>query len=177
MQRIISASLFLHPGFLIVDHIHFQYNGFMFGILLWSILMARNVSLAHPFSIHNVELPHQGNKLASGFLFAVLLNFKHIYMYLAVSPLHQSPLGIIDTHLASLLHLPPPRILPLTFRRTPPYTVSLTRKRSHPRIPRFSRPLPLDGSTATAAESLVPIHSGLEPRVLGIKCLGSCHCC
>nr|GAT54041.1 dolichyl glycosyltransferase [Mycena chlorophos] len=65
-QRIISASLFLHPGFLIVDHIHFQYNGFMFGILLWSILMARN-----------------GNKLASGILFAVLLNFKHIYMYLA----------------------------------------------------------------------------------------------
>ena len=43
MQRIISASLFLHPGFLIVDHIHFQYNGFMFGILLWSLLMARNV--------------------------------------------------------------------------------------------------------------------------------------
>ncbi|KAL1944253.1 hypothetical protein VTO73DRAFT_3438 [Trametes versicolor] len=66
MQRIISASLFLHPGFLIVDHIHFQYNGFMFGILLWSLLMARN-----------------GRKLASGFLFAVLLNFKHIYLYLA----------------------------------------------------------------------------------------------
>ncbi|KAM6495987.1 glycosyltransferase family 57 protein [Amanita muscaria] len=65
-QRIISACIFLHPGFLIVDHIHFQYNGFLFGILLWSILMARN-----------------GNKLASGTLFAVLLNFKHIYMYLA----------------------------------------------------------------------------------------------
>ena len=43
-QRVISASLFMHPGFLIVDHIHFQYNGFMFGILLWSILMARKVS-------------------------------------------------------------------------------------------------------------------------------------
>ncbi|KAH9943342.1 glycosyltransferase family 57 protein [Epithele typhae] len=66
MQSIISASLFLHPGFLIVDHIHFQYNGFMFGILLWSLLMARN-----------------DRKLASGFLFAVLLNFKHIYLYLA----------------------------------------------------------------------------------------------
>ncbi|KAF5393604.1 hypothetical protein D9757_000121 [Collybiopsis confluens] len=65
-QRIISASLFLHPGFLIIDHIHFQYNGFLFGILLWSILMARN-----------------GRKLASGILFAILLNFKHIYMYLA----------------------------------------------------------------------------------------------
>ncbi|TFK28845.1 glucosyltransferase [Coprinopsis marcescibilis] len=66
IQRVISAALFLHPGFLIVDHIHFQYNGFMFGILLWSILMARN-----------------GNRLASGILFAILLNFKHIYMYLA----------------------------------------------------------------------------------------------
>lgn len=66
IQRIISASLFLHPGFLIVDHIHFQYNGFMFGILLWSILMARN-----------------DKKLLSGILFAVLLNFKHIYMYIA----------------------------------------------------------------------------------------------
>ncbi|KAF9263510.1 glycosyltransferase family 57 protein [Marasmius fiardii PR-910] len=66
MQRCISASIFLHPGFLIVDHIHFQYNGFMFGIMLWSILMARN-----------------GHKLASGILFAILLNFKHLYMYLA----------------------------------------------------------------------------------------------
>ncbi|KAF5364244.1 hypothetical protein D9756_000732 [Leucocoprinus leucothites] len=65
-QRIISASIFLHPGFLIVDHIHFQYNGLLFGILLWSIFMARH-----------------GNKLASGVLFAILLNFKHIYMYLA----------------------------------------------------------------------------------------------
>ncbi|KAI9448232.1 glycosyltransferase family 57 protein [Lactarius indigo] len=65
-QRLLSASLFLHPGFLIVDHIHFQYNGFLFGILLLSILQAR-----------------QGNLLASGFFFAVLLNFKHIYMYLA----------------------------------------------------------------------------------------------
>ncbi|KAH8106117.1 glycosyltransferase family 57 protein [Cristinia sonorae] len=66
LQRLISASIYMHPGFLIVDHMHFQYNGFLFGILLWSILMARN-----------------GNKLASGFLFAVLLNFKHIFMYLA----------------------------------------------------------------------------------------------
>ncbi|KZT62915.1 glycosyltransferase family 57 protein [Calocera cornea HHB12733] len=66
LQRVISASLFLHPGFIIVDHIHFQYNGFMYGILLWSILAARN-----------------GQLLKSGILFAVLLNFKHIYMYIA----------------------------------------------------------------------------------------------
>jgi len=51
LQRIVSASIFLHPGFLIVDHIHFQYNGFMYGILLWSILMARNVSSARSWLI------------------------------------------------------------------------------------------------------------------------------
>lgn len=84
IQRIISASLFLHPGFLIVDHIHFQYNGFMFGILLWSILMARNVRPHAHKDLHRLTSEFQGNKLASGFLFAVLLNFKHIYMYLAV---------------------------------------------------------------------------------------------
>ena len=90
VQRIISASLFLHPGFLIVDHIHFQYNGFMFGILLWSILMARNVRSSHLARAHWFTSTHtQGNKLASGFLFAVLLNFKHIYLYLAV----RLPLG------------------------------------------------------------------------------------
>ncbi|KAF8339207.1 glycosyltransferase family 57 protein [Cantharellus anzutake] len=64
--RVIAASLFLHPGFFIVDHIHFQYNGFLFGILVWSIIMAS-----------------EGKHLESGILFAVLLNFKHIYMYLS----------------------------------------------------------------------------------------------
>ena len=87
LQRIVSASIFLHPGFFIVDHIHFQYNGFMYGILLWSILMARNVSCAAVCILIYWSLTAvlQGNKLTSGILFAVLLNFKHIYMYLAVS--------------------------------------------------------------------------------------------
>src|SRR6266576_575929 len=97
-QKIISASIFLHPGFLIVDHIHFQYNGFLFGILLWSILMARNVCvhlLCHAFT---VSFFLQGNKLASGALFATLLQFKHIYMYLAVghpSTFHEYSLLLI----------------------------------------------------------------------------------
>lgn len=62
----IAGSIVLSPGLLIIDHIHFQYNGFMYGILVYSLIAARN------------NMP-----LLSGFLFAVLLCFKHIYLYLA----------------------------------------------------------------------------------------------
>ncbi|ORZ11140.1 glycosyltransferase family 57 protein [Absidia repens] len=65
-DRIVTASIFLHPGLWIVDHLHFQYNGLLYGILLHSIVQAK-----------------QGRLLVSGILFAILLNFKHIYLYLA----------------------------------------------------------------------------------------------
>ncbi|SGY20657.1 BQ5605_C016g08115 [Microbotryum silenes-dioicae] len=63
---LIAASVLLHPGLIIVDHIHFQYNGFLLGILLWSVVAAR-----------------ENNLYLSAALFAVLLNFKHIFIYLA----------------------------------------------------------------------------------------------
>jgi alpha-1,3-glucosyltransferase len=62
-----ALSLLLSPGLLIIDHIHFQYNGFMYGILVFSMVLARNNSTL----------------LLSGLLFAILLCFKHIYLYLA----------------------------------------------------------------------------------------------
>jgi alpha-1,3-glucosyltransferase len=77
LSPILAASIFLHPGLLIVDHIHFQYNGFLFGIMLWSIAMMR-----------------EGRTLLSGMLFAALLNFKHIYMYIAVRCSHITHLVI-----------------------------------------------------------------------------------
>ena len=52
---------------MIIDHVHFQYNGFLYGILIWSLALARK----------------QSTILYSGFLFAVLLCLKHIYLYLA----------------------------------------------------------------------------------------------
>ncbi|GAA5871553.1 hypothetical protein JCM8547_001370 [Rhodosporidiobolus lusitaniae] len=64
---LIAASVVFHPGLLIVDHIHFQYNGFLLGTLLWSLLAARD-----------------NNLYACAALFATLLNFKHIFVYLAL---------------------------------------------------------------------------------------------
>jgi alpha-1,3-glucosyltransferase len=57
----------LSPGLLIIDHIHFQYNGFLYGILILSLVMARSRSTL----------------LGSGLVFAALLCMKHIYLYLA----------------------------------------------------------------------------------------------
>ncbi|KAM0791420.1 hypothetical protein ACM66B_005879 [Microbotryomycetes sp. NB124-2] len=63
---VIAGSLLFHPGLIIVDHIHFQYNGFLLGILLWSLIAAQ-----------------QGHLYLCAALFAALLNFKHIFVYLA----------------------------------------------------------------------------------------------
>ncbi|VDO06583.1 unnamed protein product [Rodentolepis nana] len=62
-----AFSLFaFNFGLFIVDHVHFQYNGFLFGILFISIVKT-----------------FQTDYLWSGFWFAVLLNFKHTFLYLA----------------------------------------------------------------------------------------------
>ncbi|KAF2852587.1 glycosyltransferase family 57 protein [Plenodomus tracheiphilus IPT5] len=62
-----ALSILLSPGLLIIDHIHFQYNGFMYGMLILSMVLARKSSTL----------------LLSGVIFAILLCFKHIYMYIA----------------------------------------------------------------------------------------------
>lgn len=61
-----TASLALSPGLMLIDYIHFQYNGMMYGVLLLCLNSAR------------LE-----RYLLCGFWFAVLLCFKHIYLYLA----------------------------------------------------------------------------------------------
>ncbi|XP_005379878.1 PREDICTED: probable dolichyl pyrophosphate Glc1Man9GlcNAc2 alpha-1,3-glucosyltransferase isoform X2 [Chinchilla lanigera] len=63
---ILSVLLLWNFGLLIVDHIHFQYNGFLSGLLL--------LSIARLFQKRHKE---------GAFLFAVLLHFKHIYIYVA----------------------------------------------------------------------------------------------
>ncbi|XP_068963217.1 dolichyl pyrophosphate Glc1Man9GlcNAc2 alpha-1,3-glucosyltransferase isoform X4 [Petaurus breviceps papuanus] len=63
---ILSILLLWNFGLLIVDHIHFQYNGFLFGLML--------LSIARLFQKRHLE---------GALLFAILLHFKHIYLYVA----------------------------------------------------------------------------------------------
>lgn len=63
----LALSILLSPAFIIIDHIHFQYNGFLYGILILSLVLMQK----------------QSTMLGGGLLFAVLLCFKHIFLYLA----------------------------------------------------------------------------------------------
>ena len=65
-QPLIILLLLTNIGLFMVDHIHFQYNGFLSGVLLLSIS-----SLASQ------------QYLVSGLLFSALLMLKHIYLYIA----------------------------------------------------------------------------------------------
>eukprot|EP00667_Euglena_gracilis_P020567 EG_transcript_22282 len=56
---------FLQPGLLLVDHVHFQYNGLLFGILIFCFCFFQ-----------------EGHTLLAGMTFAVLLNMKHIFIYM-----------------------------------------------------------------------------------------------
>lgn len=68
-----------------VDHIHFQYNGIMYGILLISISYLMKVIISNVYNFVQTEFCYylQGKLLLSALWFTILLNMKHIYIYLA----------------------------------------------------------------------------------------------
>ena len=63
---IVTLLAFTNPGLMIVDHIHFQYNGVLLGVFLWS---ASHIQ--------------RGQDLRGALLFAALLCLKHIFIYAA----------------------------------------------------------------------------------------------
>ncbi|CAN6486854.1 unnamed protein product [Victoria cruziana] len=69
-RALILLAVFWSPALLIVDHVHFQYNGFLLGILIISLSFLED-----------------GNRdLLGGFFFAVLICFKHLF--LVASPVY-----------------------------------------------------------------------------------------
>lgn len=81
-----TALSFCDAGALLVDHVHFQYNGPMIGLLLLSC-----AALV------------RGRQLAAAALFAVLLNLKHLFLFAA-------PFFFSHLLAAHVLRRPAPRI-------------------------------------------------------------------
>ncbi|XP_028790961.1 probable dolichyl pyrophosphate Glc1Man9GlcNAc2 alpha-1,3-glucosyltransferase [Neltuma alba] len=65
-KKLIWSLVLWSPMLFIVDHMHFQYNGFLIGILL--------ISLSYL---------EEGRDVLGGFVFAVLLCFKHLFVVAA----------------------------------------------------------------------------------------------
>ena len=63
------AAIFTFPGLILIDNIHFQYNAFLFA-----------------FQILSIYFIVKENYIKSGITFAILLNLKHIYLY--ISPVY-----------------------------------------------------------------------------------------
>ena len=175
IQRVISASLFLHPGFLIIDHIHFQYNGFMFGILLWSILMARNVRPLRTRRTNSLIPVCSGPQASQWFSFRRVTKFQaHLPISCSTSQyLDTTILETFTLSLASLLHIPSPIILLVPIVYAPSRSLLIVSERRHPDVPCIAWSIPTHGSTSSAPQPSFPVYPRLEPRVLGAECLGA----
>ncbi|KAF0682748.1 Aste57867_25151 [Aphanomyces stellatus] len=67
-KRVVVLLLtFLDAGLIMVDHVHFQYNGMLLGLLILSVAYIR-----------------EGSDLKGALVYAVLLMMKHIYLYVAL---------------------------------------------------------------------------------------------
>ena len=92
-SALLTLALLTHPGLVIVDHVHFQYNGLLLGVLLlclsclqWVCRLA-SLLLETGGLLTNRVLPvvalGQGRTVAATVLFATLLCLKHTFVFAA----------------------------------------------------------------------------------------------
>eukprot|EP00898_Chlorokybus_atmophyticus_P001400 jgi/Chlat1/2260/Chrsp17S02789 len=60
----VAFLVFFSPALIVVDHLHFQYNGMLLGLLVWSLAMAQ-----------------EGKDVVATILFSSLLCAKHLFAY------------------------------------------------------------------------------------------------
>ena len=91
--KIAFILLVTNPGLILLDHVHFQYNGMLIGILLGSIAMfLKSIQVEGVIQNGNKSKHYswmtksKRNDLVGAILFALLLTFKH--MYLTLAPLY-----------------------------------------------------------------------------------------
>ena len=74
---IATILIIINPGILLLDHVHFQYNGMLLGLLLISIgFMAKASTSASVTSFK------EKNDVIAAIFYAALLTFKHLYLTL-----------------------------------------------------------------------------------------------
>ena len=66
---ILFLLVVLNPGLLWLDHVHFQYNGMLLGLLLWSLTM--------------IGQSNMRNVAMGAILYSLLVTMKHLYLPLA----------------------------------------------------------------------------------------------
>jgi len=83
----IFLLIVLHPGLFWLDHVHFQYNGMLLGMLLISLTCLLRAN-AQPFKVKEDSISSASSRqyycLAGAAMYALLLTFKHLYLGLSL---------------------------------------------------------------------------------------------